>query len=137
MPGPFLDVPILFAQAPVAPKAPAPKGGDGGGFSFITMLPAIFLLFYLIVLRPGQQEDRKRKDTLKTLKKNDRVVTVAGIYGTVVSINEDDDRVLLRVDDDRNVRLEFTRASISRVIVPPGEKDKADAAKGAEASKAR
>ena len=137
MPGPFLVVPILFAQAQAAaPAAPAAKGGESG-FSFITMLPAIFLLFYLIVLRPGQQEDRKRKDLVKSLKKNDRVLTAAGIYGTVVSINEDTDRVLLRVDDERNVRLEFSRASIARVIVPPGEKDKEDASKAAEGAKAR
>jgi len=133
MPGPFLEVPILFAQAKAPPAA---KGGESG-FSFITMLPAIFLLFYLIVLRPGQQEDRKRKDLVKSLKKNDRVLTAAGIYGTVVSINEDTDRVLVRVDDERNVRLEFSRASIARVIVPPGEKDKEDASKAAEGAKAR
>ena len=133
MPGPFLEIPILFAQAKA--PAPAPKAPESG-FNFLTMLPAILLLFYLIVLRPGQQEDRKRKDLLKTLKKNDRVVTVAGIYGTVVSLN-DADSVVLRVDDERNVRMEFTRASISRVIVPPGEKDKEDAAKAGEKAKAR
>ena len=59
---------------------------------------------------------------IEAMKKNDRVLTSAGIFGTVVSV-DGGDRIVLRVDDERNVRLTFSKASIVRVI-DPSEKDK-------------
>ncbi len=53
---------------------------------------------------------------LDTLKKNDKVLTTAGIYATVVSVDAGHDKVVLRVDDERGVKLAFTRASIARVF---------------------
>ncbi len=50
------------------------------------------------------------------MKKNDKVITTAGIYGTVVSMDTDHDRVVLRVDDDRGVKLTFSRVSILKVV---------------------
>ena len=59
---------------------------------------------------------------LETLKKNDKVLTTGGIYATVVSIDATHDKVILRVDDERGVKLAFTRASIARVIDSSSEK---------------
>lgn len=123
MPGPFADFTLLFAQQ-------AAKG-DGGGGLLPQLMPllVIMALFYIIMIRPQQQQERKRKEMINALKKNDRVLTQAGIYGTVVSVSPDSDRVVVRVDDDRNVRLEFSRASISRVIdAAEKEKEKGKAA---------
>jgi preprotein translocase subunit YajC len=53
---------------------------------------------------------------LTALKRNDRVLTGAGIYGTVVSVDENADRVVLRIDDDRGVKVAFSKASIVRVL---------------------
>jgi preprotein translocase subunit YajC len=53
---------------------------------------------------------------LGALKKNDRVVTSGGIYGTVVSVEPDGDKVVLRVDDDRGIKITFSRASVTRVL---------------------
>ena len=56
---------------------------------------------------------------IDALKKNDKVLTTAGIYGTVVSVDAEHDRVVLRVDDDRGVKVAFTKASIVRVLDAP------------------
>ena len=130
MPGPLAALATLFAQA--APAAPA--NGAGGSNLLLTILPAV-ALFYLIVLLPKQREDRKLRDAVKAMKKGDKVLTAAGIYGVVVSSSPDEDRVVVRVDDERNVRMEFTRASIARVLTPPADKDKAVAA--ADTAKSR
>ena len=53
---------------------------------------------------------------MSALKKNDKVLTSAGIYGTVVSVDDDSDRVVLRIDDDRNVKVAFSRVSVVRVF---------------------
>jgi len=48
---------------------------------------------------------------LKNIKKNDEVVTVGGIHGTVVLVK--DKTAVVRVDD--NVKIEFDKESITRV----------------------
>ncbi len=132
MPGPSAAFVALLAQA-------APKGAaaDGGGPNLLmTLLPAV-AIFYFIVLLPKQREDRKLRDAVKAMKKNDKVLTASGIYGVVVSTSPEEDRVVLRVDDERNVKMEFTRASIARVLTPPGDKDKDKAVAVADGAKSR
>jgi preprotein translocase subunit YajC len=119
----FATIPLLFAQA-AAKGGGAARGGDDSGLSTILPLVLIPVLFYFVMLRPQQQQERKRKDMLGTLKKNDRVLTSAGMYGTVVSIDTDQDRVVLRVDDDKGTRIAFTRASIVRVLDGAQDKEK-------------
>lgn len=118
----FASMPLLFAQG--AAKGGAARGGDDSGLSTLWPLMVIPVIFYFIMFRPQQQQERKRKDMLSALKKNDRVLTTAGIYGTVVSIDNDQDKVVLRVDDDKGGRMTFTRASIVRVLDGTQDKDK-------------
>lgn len=61
---------------------------------------------------------------INAIKKNDKVLTLAGIYGTVVSVDGDQDRVVLRVDD--NVKIAFSKTAILKVIdvAPDKEKEK-------------
>ncbi len=117
MPGSFDAFSPLLAQA-----APA----EGGGNPLISLLPFVpaVLLFYFMIIRPQQSEVRRRKEMIDTLKKNDRVLTESGIFGTVVSIDTEANKVVLRVDDERNVRMTFSRASVTRVLDTAAEKDK-------------
>ena len=66
------------------------------------MFPLIFMLlivFYLMVLRPQKKEQKKRLELLNNLKKNDRVVTIGGIYGVVMNAKREADEVILKVDE--------------------------------------
>jgi preprotein translocase subunit YajC len=105
-------LPIVFAQ-----------DANGGSF-FYTLLAAspLVFAFYFLFLRPQQQTEQKRRLMLDTLKKNDKVLTTGGMYATVVSVDASQDKVILRVDDDRGVKLAFTRAGIARVIDASAEK---------------
>lgn len=121
MPGPSVAIVPLLAQAPARAQ---PGGSDGFLQMAIMLLPMVFL-FYFLILRPQQQQERKRKQMIDAIKKNDKVLTGAGIFGTVVAIDPDADRVVLRVDDDRGVKLTFSRASIAWVVdVSSDAKDK-------------
>ena len=90
----------------------------GGGFmdNFLVPLAIVFLIFYFLVIRPQGKEKRQREQRLKSLKKHDKVITNAGIHGTVMSV--DDDTMTLRVDDKNNVRMKFTRAAVWQVTTP-------------------
>ena len=72
----------------------------------------IGLIMYFVVIKPERDKQKKRKEGLSQLKKNDQVITAGGIYGIVVNIK--DKSVIVRVDD--NVRLEITKDSINSII---------------------
>jgi preprotein translocase subunit YajC len=76
------------------------------------MYVPIVLIFYFLIIRPQRQQQKKIKEMLANLKKNDEVITTSGIHGTVVIIKEK--TVVLRVDE--GCRIEFDRESIAVVI---------------------
>ena len=92
---------------------------EGGGSNLMTMLfplVAIVLLFWVLLIRPQQRERRTRDAMLAALKKNDRVITVGGIYGVVTNIHREADEITIKVDEAANVKLRVTVGSISRVV---------------------
>jgi preprotein translocase subunit YajC len=119
----MLELLLLFAEGEAKP-------GQGPlTFEPLLFMLAIFALFYFIVIRPQQRrQDRDRQSLISTLKKNDRVITSAGIYGTVVSVSDKEDEVTVKVDD--NARLKMLKSSILRNLT-------ADEAQKAEADKAK
>ena len=79
------------------------------------ILGGIFFLFYFIVLRPARRrQERERQEQSTLLNKNDKVLTIGGIYGTIISVSDKEDEVVVKVDD--NTRLKMTKASIGRNI---------------------
>jgi preprotein translocase subunit YajC len=72
----------------------------------------IFLVFWFLVIKPQKDKQKEQADMLKNVKKNDEVVTAAGIHGTVVLVK--DKTVVVRVDD--NVKIEFDKESITKII---------------------
>ena len=111
MPGSFVSWFVLLAQAPAA----AAKADESAWIQFLP-LAAVPLVFYFLMLRPEQQKEKKRRQLLDNVKKSDKVLTVAGIYGTVISVDEKNGKVQLRLDDDGKVKATFTKASIVRIL---------------------
>jgi preprotein translocase subunit YajC len=54
------------------------------------------------------------------LKKNDRVVTIGGILGTVTMVQQGSDEVTIKVDENNNTKLRIKRSAIDRVVAPDG-----------------
>jgi preprotein translocase subunit YajC len=89
-------------------------GAGGGMGSMLFLFAGLFFLFYFIVLRPMRREEADRRSMQSGLKKNDKILTHAGIYGTVVSVSDTEDEIVVKVDD--NVRLRMVRAAVARNI---------------------
>jgi preprotein translocase subunit YajC len=83
----------------------------GGGMSFLTIAPLIFIfaIFYFLLIMPQQRRQKKWQQMLSNLKTGDKVVTSGGLRGTIVALK--DESIHLRVPPD-NLRLEVTRSSI-------------------------
>lgn len=91
----------------------------------------VFAIFYFLVFRPAGRERKQREAMLKNVAKHAKVVTNAGIHGTVVG--GDEGTVLLRVDDKNNVRIRFARSAIWQVL-EPGQGELADEGAAAPAA---
>jgi preprotein translocase subunit YajC len=63
-------------------------GGKGGGFEFI-FLGMMILVFWLFMIRPQAKKAKDQKKFVDNMQKGDKIVTIAGIHGTVNRVNED------------------------------------------------
>ena len=79
-----------------------------------SLLPMIliFVVFYFMLIRPQRKKDKQVKEMLNNLKKDDRICTIGGIYGTIVNIK--DDTVTLAVGKD-NLSMVVARWAIRSV----------------------
>ncbi|MCS6999307.1 MAG: preprotein translocase subunit YajC [Bacteroidota bacterium] len=103
---------LLFA-AIVALRAQSPAAPDPTGqlISTLVMFGLIIAVFYFFIVRPQQKRQREMKKMLDELKRGDRVITSAGIHGTVTDI--DDKTVVVQIAD--NVRVRFEKVAIATV----------------------
>ena len=104
----FRNLAITAAEATAAagntPTAAAPGEVDAsvGWLGMIGPLLSLLLMFglmYFIMIRPQRKKEKQTKAMLDALKKGDRICTIGGIYGTIVSIK--DDTVTLAVGSEK------------------------------------
>ncbi|MDI3328780.1 MAG: preprotein translocase subunit YajC [Alicyclobacillaceae bacterium] len=81
-------------------------------YSGIISILVMFAIFYFLLIRPQQKRQKERQAMLAALKKGDRVITIGGIHGTIIDL--DDDKVTLRVSE--TTKIVFERSAISTVV---------------------
>ena len=92
-------------------QATQPSGGGGGfgNFQFI-FLGLMILVFWLFFIRPQAKRAKNQKKFIDDLQKGDKVITLAGIHGTINKINEDG-TISLEINPGSYIKME--KASIS------------------------
>ncbi|MGP0064416.1 MAG: preprotein translocase subunit YajC [Isosphaeraceae bacterium] len=100
----LLSLPLVFAQ----------DAGNSSWFLPYVIVPIVIV--YLMIIRPQKNQDQKRRAMLDAMKKNDKVLTNGGMYGTVISVDATQDRVVLRIDDEKGVKATFAKSAVARVI---------------------
>ncbi len=116
MMGLFSRVFVIAAEAGGQP-AGAAQGKPGGLTPVIlNLLPivVILVLFFWFMSRSQRKRDRKRKEILDSIRPKDDVVTIGGIKGRVVRI--DDEEVILRIDPEKDVKITISRTGIGRKL---------------------
>ncbi|MFQ3577250.1 MAG: preprotein translocase subunit YajC [Cytophagales bacterium] len=94
-----MDLNLILLQA----------GGSMQGVSTMVMMGLIFVVFYFFMIRPQQKKQKEEQKWREEVKKGDKVVTIGGMHGTVVSVVEDK----IVIEPDPGVRLTFNKSSIS------------------------
>ena len=102
---------------------------DAPGFSLFDgnmLLPflAIGVLFYFLMIRPQRRQKQQQKDMLGAMKKNDRVVTIGGIKGTIANIQREADEVTLKIDESSGAKIRVQISAIARVITDGDDGEK-------------
>lgn len=132
----WLVVPaVLAAQETAKNAAGAANGGAnpppaaGGGTSdwlILFLMPMALVVFMMLVMRPQQKDQKQREKMLSELKKNDRVVTTAGILGKVSIVSPENKTVKLVIDEKSGSCMTVTMSSIARVLTGEEKGDLAE-----------
>ena len=108
----------MLLQEGGAPQGDPPPAGVPGS-DMLLLIGGVMVIFYFLMWRPQAKERKKRESMLSALKKGDRVMTSAGIFGTVAALSEKE--VVLKVDEKNNTRMRFTRSAVTNVLNEDGE----------------
>lgn len=98
--------------SPAYAQTAAGLGGQDGALLQFMPLVLIFVVFYFLLIRPQQKRQKQHAETLKALRRSDKIV-VAGIHGTVVKLIGDTE---VEVEIAPNVRIRVVRAAINEVL---------------------
>ena len=95
----------------------------------VIMIVVMFGLMYFLMIRPENKRKKESEQMRNSLKKGDKIITIGGIVGKIVSVGEE--YIVIETSDDR-VRMELTKWSVSTVGVQSNEvatetKEKKDA----------
>ncbi len=82
-----------------------------GGSVQLIMMGAIILVFWLFMIRPQAKKAKIQKQFINDMQKGDKVVTIAGIHGTVHKLN-DDNTIQLEVNPGSYMKIERSAISL-------------------------
>ena len=109
----------MSAILAVMPAAASAAPGGTTSFSVQTIpLVLVFVIFYVLMIRPQQRRMKEHAADIAAVKKGDRVVTGGGILGKVTRV--DDSEVEVEIAD--KVRVKVLKATLTQRIDPAAAK---------------
>ena len=104
---------ITIQDTSTEPTAPAAIASSSGWTSMVPMV-LIFVVFYFLLIRPQEKKRRAQEQLVSGVKKGEEVLTNAGLFGTVIKINDSDNTVIVQVAKD--VEIKMLKNSISNIV---------------------
>ncbi len=102
-----------------APDGTAPSKPPGSLLTSLLPLILIFVVMYFLLMRGPRKQEQQRKQMVQTLKKNDKVRTIGGIYGTVMDVKGDE--VVLKIDEATNTKIHISTSAIGKNLSQEGK----------------
>jgi preprotein translocase subunit YajC len=72
----------------------------------------VFVIFYLLIIMPQRKKQKKHMDLVNDLKSGDRIITTAGIFGTVVGVQKD--LIELKIASNTNIKITKSAVGVIR-----------------------
>lgn len=96
----------------LAAAGAAPTGGATGILIGIAPWLLIFVIFYMLMIRPQQKRVKEHQATIAAVKKGDEVITGGGIRGRVTKVMDED----VEVEIGQNVKVRIVKSTLSHVV---------------------
>lgn len=105
----------------IAMAQPPGAGGQAQANPLAAFMPliVIFIIFYLLLIKPQQKKQKELQKMLSEVQKGDKIITTGGIHGIVASVKDD----IVSVKVAENVKIDVSRSCIATV-----KKEKAETA---------
>jgi len=104
--------PILMSMVQAAPAGQS--SGTTGILVGILPWLLIFVIFYVLMIRPQQQRVKQHQAAINAVKKGDEVITGGGIRGRVTKVRDDE----AEVEIAQGVKIRVIKSTISQVVAP-------------------
>lgn len=99
-------------------QAPQQTPGCQGMGGMLFPLVLMFVIIYFLMIRPQQKQQKRHKSMISALKRGDRIITNAGIFGTITGLTES----TMTLEVAKNVHIRVLRAQIAGLQPEGGEK---------------
>lgn len=99
----------------------AGSAAGGGAASFLSLLPLVlvFIVFYVLMIRPQQRRMKALQTAIAAVKKGDTVVTAGGILGKVTRVED----AQVEVEIAPNTRVRVVKATLTEIVNPKPAND--------------
>lgn len=89
-------------------------GSAGSAAFFIQILPLlfVFVIFYMLMIRPQQRRMKEHQATIAAVKKGDEVVTAGGVRGKVTKVSDEE----VEVEIAQGVKVRIVKSTLSHVL---------------------
>lgn len=89
-------------------------GSSGSSAFFIQILPLlfVFVIFYMLMIRPQQRRMKEHQATIAAVQKGDEVVTAGGVRGKVTKVSDDE----VEVEIAQGVKVKIVKSTLSHVL---------------------
>jgi preprotein translocase subunit YajC len=104
---------MTLAAFMMSAQAAAPGARPQASF-FTALIPFIlvFVIFYLLIVMPQKNRQKKHQNMVEQLKPGDQIITSGGIYGTIMGVQPD--RIELKVS--ANVKIDITKSAVAVIL---------------------
>ena len=95
-----------------AGEVPAKKPGLASGQ--LIMIVLMFVVMYFLLFRGPRKQQKEQAKMRSGIEKNDKVLTIGGIYGTVLDVK--DKEVTIKIDESTNTKMKISLNAISSKV---------------------
>ena len=94
---------FIFLSGCATAPANGSTGSSGFDWTFLIFMVVILAVFYFLMIRPQRSRQKQQRQMLSELKVGDQIVTSAGIYGEITSLEEDS--AVIKIESGATMRL--------------------------------
>ena len=104
---------MIFGTLSLLAQAPAQRPvATGNPLQMLVPFILVFVIFYFLIIMPQRKKQKKHLELVDNLKSGDRIITTAGIFGTVMGVQKD--LIELKISSSTNIKITKSAVGVIR-----------------------